>query len=175
MHGNYTRHFDYLGWWIVFLYFPVYIYRHIFNLIAVGGEAACQEARRASRCAKHARVSPASLIGNYQLSTNNFPNPIPLVFCIDTSASSCILHSWPIFLPEYITYPILSAKANDEEHSLLYTIQREPPPDWHLSVTWPVTLYLAMGCSRSSQVKYLKDYALPLWLVCRHPFIVNSC
>ena len=26
--GNYTRHFDYLGWWIVFLYFPVYIYRH---------------------------------------------------------------------------------------------------------------------------------------------------
>ena len=133
MHGNYTRHFDYLGWWIVFLYFPVYIYRHIFNLIAVGGEAACQEARRASRCAKHARVSPASLIGNYQLSTNNFPNPIPLVFCIDTSASSCILHSWPIFLPEYITYPILSAEVNDKEHSLLDTIQRGPPPDWHFN------------------------------------------
>ena len=131
MHGNYTRHFDYLGWWIVFLYFPVYIYRHIFNLIAVGGEAACQEAGRASRCAKHARVSPASLIGNYQLSTNNSPNPHPLVFCIDTSASSCFLHLWPIFLPEYITYPILSAEANDEEHSLLYTIQGEPPPDWH--------------------------------------------
>ena len=24
-----------------------------------------------------------------------------------------------------------------------------------LRVTWPVTLYLAMGCSRSSRVKYL--------------------
>ena len=31
MHGNYTRHFDKIGWWIVFSYFPVYIYRHTFQ------------------------------------------------------------------------------------------------------------------------------------------------
>ena len=166
MHGNYTRHFDYLGWWIVFLYFPVYIYRHIFNLIAVGGEAACQEARRASRCAKHARVSTASLIGNYQLSTNNSPNPHPLVFCINTSDQ--FVHS--SFMTNFFTwiYNISNSFGLSKRRGafLLYTIHREPPP---------VTLYLAMGCSRSSQVKYLKDYALPLWLMCRHPFIVNSC
>lgn len=171
MHGNYTRHFDCLGWWIVFLYFPVYIYRHIFNLVAVRGEAACQEARRASRCAKHARVSPASLIGNYRLSTNNSPNPHSLVFCIATSDqfvhSSFMTH----FLPEYITYPILLAEANDEENSLLYTIQRQPPPDWHFKRNLTCNFVFSYG----SRVKYLKDYALPLWLIRRHPFIVNSC
>ena len=154
MHGNYTRHFDYLGWWIVFLYFPAYIYRHIFNLIALGREVACMEARRASQCAKHARVSPASLIDNYQLSTNNSPNLHPLVFCIDTSDqfvhSSFMTH----FLPEYITYPILSAEANDEEHSLLYTIQREPPPDWHFNSILTCNSVFSYGVQslKSSQV-----------------------
>ena len=170
MHGNYTRHFDYLGWWIVFLYFPVYIYRHIFNLIVVGGEAACQEARRASRCAKHARVSPASLIGNYQLSTNNSPNPHPLVFCIDTSDQ--FVHS--SFMTLFFTW------IYNISNSFAWSKRRRAfPLKYHseidnLTVTWPVTLHLAMGCSRSSQVKYLKDYALPLWLVCRHPFIVSK-
>ena len=94
------------------------LYISAFNLFAVGGEAAWQEARRASRCAKHAIVSPASLIGNYQLSKNNSPNPHPLVFCIDTSDQFVHSSFMTLFSPEYITYPILSPEANEEEHSL---------------------------------------------------------
>ena len=147
------------------------LYISAFNLFAVGGEAASQEARRASRCAKHAIVSPASPIGNYQLSKNNSPNPHPLVFCIDTSDQ--FVHS--SFMTLFFTW------IYNISNSFAWSKRRRAfPLKYHseidnLTVTWPVTLHLAMGCSRSSQVKYLKDYALPLWLVCRHPFIVNSC
>ena len=77
------------------------MYRHIFNLIAVGGEVAASrlDSRAGVRSMREwVRLrGPASLIGNYQLSTNNSPNIHRLVFCMKRQTSSCILHLWPIF------------------------------------------------------------------------------